>query len=105
MKAGTFGTQDADWEYRRSENDANITGILVDRELKVVQASAGGVPITLVPPTQRWRLRGILPKTSLHSLPPERFEVRSLTAETFFRIAGQPNRTVREVADTDVRDA
>ncbi len=105
MKVGTFGTLDSNWEYRQSEDASNITNMVDEGEIRVDQVSAGGAPITLIPPTQRWRFRGILPKSGLHSLPPERFEVRNVTAELFFDNAGLPNRTVRAEADTDVRDA
>lgn len=106
MKAGTFGTQDTDWEYRGgSDAAADITGADTNG-IDVDLRSTGGVPITLVPPIQRWRFRGNLPKTGVHLLPPERIEARNATAEGL--IAGNfpapANTHVRAEADTDVRD-
>lgn len=95
MKSGTLGLKPTDWEYRGgSEAAANITAI---GTLRVDLRTTGGNPIAQVPPVQRWRFRGVLPKTGVHLLPPERIEVRNVTAETALH---QP---VREISDTDVK--
>ncbi len=106
MKVGTFGTQDADWEYRGgSDATADITGADTNG-IDVDLRSTGGVPITLVPPIQRWRFRGNLPKTGVHLLPPERIEARNVTAEGLItgNFPAPANSHVRVEVDTDVRD-
>jgi hypothetical protein len=97
MKAGTFGTVPIDWQYRGSEQASELTQLGIG-QLRVDLRTNGGIPVQQVPPIQRWRFRGNLPKSGIHLLPPERIEARNATAEDAVHLH------VREEADTDVRD-
>ena len=100
MKTGTFGTLLSDWEYRASEAASEITGLGTVRvDLRTPGGTLpGGAPNKQIPPVQRWRFRGNIPKAGVHLLPPERIEVRNFTAESAV------HRPVRAELDTDVRE-
>ncbi|MCY2977109.1 MAG: hypothetical protein NTU79_00355 [Planctomycetota bacterium] len=99
MKTGTFGTLLSDWKYRVSEAASEITGLGTVRvDLRTPGATLpNGTPNSQIPPVQRWRFRGSIPKAGYHLLPPERIEVRNFTAEFAVHLP------VRAELDTDVR--
>lgn len=90
MVPGTEGIKDDEW-VRRS-NSPLVGNTRLDFR------DPGVAPFNVVPPVQRWRFRGTLPKSGINLLPPERIEARNATAELAVHVP------IKTVLDTDVRE-